>query len=297
LHEGIAKNLEIRWRAKNSGFLSPATQSLLAEALRKDDFVTFEQMHPSFAKLPSAKMAQLAYAQVATLIDFLVQEKGGWQTLVKVLEEMSDGKDYEVAFAKIYHEPMSALLKEWKKWLKAQGFQEVKGLDPVTLHFVDVEEKASEEQKLDRLELAQVPSKSAREHLHLGDLLRYRGRVKGSITEYLRARDNVQGVSPIIATKLGQAYNQIGEFEKTSQEMQEVLRYYPQEGLAFRLLGDAQLGQKKYKEAGLNFERALHINPFNPFLYHSLHQVQKKLGHKDKAQQAKRSLEILNGGI
>jgi tetratricopeptide (TPR) repeat protein len=121
--------------------------------------------------------------------------------------------------------------------------------------------------------------------------------VKGSITEYLRARDNVQGVSPIIATKLGQAYNQIGEFEKTSQEMQEVLRYYPQEGLAFRLLGDAQLGQKKYKEAGLNFERALHINPFNPFLYHSLHQVQKKLGHKDKAQQAKRSLEILNGGI
>jgi len=74
-HEGLAKKLESRWRTKEGESLSPSMQNHLAKALRKDQFVTFQQMHPSFAKLPSADLAQLAYGQVTSFIDFL--EKGG----------------------------------------------------------------------------------------------------------------------------------------------------------------------------------------------------------------------------
>ncbi len=59
LHEGIAKFEEIRWRAKKGGEMSISSQSLLSDALKKNELITFEKMYPSFAMLPSQEQAQL----------------------------------------------------------------------------------------------------------------------------------------------------------------------------------------------------------------------------------------------
>ena len=48
--------------------LEVSKQSLLAGALKTDQWVTFEQMHPSMAFLPSPELAGLAYAQVASMM-------------------------------------------------------------------------------------------------------------------------------------------------------------------------------------------------------------------------------------
>ena len=40
----------------------------IAEALRRDNLVSFDEMHPSLAKMPSAERAALAYAQLASLM-------------------------------------------------------------------------------------------------------------------------------------------------------------------------------------------------------------------------------------
>jgi len=63
LHEGIAKYSESRWRGKG-GELSAWSAALLKQALEKKQLVTFEQMHPSMAKLPSQEAAALAFAEV-----------------------------------------------------------------------------------------------------------------------------------------------------------------------------------------------------------------------------------------
>src|SRR5690606_21850179 len=67
LHEGLAKYSESLWRDGVPGLaLDPASENLLASAVKKNDLVTFEQMHPSMAKLPSQEKTALAFAEVFT---------------------------------------------------------------------------------------------------------------------------------------------------------------------------------------------------------------------------------------
>ena len=88
LQEAVAKYLDARWRDGTDRFrLSVRQQGLLAEALRKDDLVTFDEMHPSLAKLPTAERASLAYAQLATLMQYCF-EVGGEEVLLRVLPKV-----------------------------------------------------------------------------------------------------------------------------------------------------------------------------------------------------------------
>ena len=67
LHEGIAKFQESRWRAEPGAHLDPPQEDLLARSLAADKLITFEQMHPSMAKLPSQEAAGLAFAEFIQL--------------------------------------------------------------------------------------------------------------------------------------------------------------------------------------------------------------------------------------
>ena len=59
LHEGIAKFQETRWRDAPGHKLDPPQEDLLARSLKKDQLITFEQMHPSMALLPSQRLPLL----------------------------------------------------------------------------------------------------------------------------------------------------------------------------------------------------------------------------------------------
>src|SRR6185436_15697416 len=74
LHEGIAKHLETRWREPQPEPLDPRMGSVLAEGLETGHWVTFAQMHPSMAKLPSAALVSLAFSEVATTVEMLRQD-------------------------------------------------------------------------------------------------------------------------------------------------------------------------------------------------------------------------------
>ena len=73
LHEGIAKFQESRWRSAPGAALDPPQENLLARSLKADKLVTFEQMHPSMAKLPSQEAAGLAFAEVHTVIGIFIE--------------------------------------------------------------------------------------------------------------------------------------------------------------------------------------------------------------------------------
>ena len=59
LHEGIAKYEENRWLENITPKLPVSLESLMAEAVEKDYFITFEQMHPSLAKLKRGRTQRL----------------------------------------------------------------------------------------------------------------------------------------------------------------------------------------------------------------------------------------------
>ena len=84
--EGIAKVLESRWRLDEPEPLDPRLSSVLAEGRETGRWVTFQEMHPSMAKLPSAALVSLAFAQVASGIEML-REDGGDEALQALIRQ------------------------------------------------------------------------------------------------------------------------------------------------------------------------------------------------------------------
>ena len=125
LQEGIAKYLDNRWRdGKNRFHLDPRSEGLLAKAIESGELVTFEQMHPSLAKLPSAEMAALAYAQLATLMAYGF-EQGGEDLLKRVLPRVKTGEDPRVALAtEAGFTNLDEMLKGWEAWIRARNLKD-----------------------------------------------------------------------------------------------------------------------------------------------------------------------------
>jgi hypothetical protein len=80
LHEGVAKWWESRWRGAGGQDYEPYAAALVRRAIETNALVTFEQMHPSMAKLPTQELATLAYAQVLLAVEHLVRRSGGCWT-------------------------------------------------------------------------------------------------------------------------------------------------------------------------------------------------------------------------
>ena len=74
MHEGIAKLLETRWR-DDLNYMSPIMETILSGALKNDYRVPLGDMMPSLAKLKTAKDVQLAYAEVSTMMEYLLEKK------------------------------------------------------------------------------------------------------------------------------------------------------------------------------------------------------------------------------
>ena len=80
LHEGIARYYETVWRNPVQGprpdYLTPANETLLATAVERQEFVSFKDMEPSLIRLDTPQQVQLAYAEVASAVDYIRQAKG-----------------------------------------------------------------------------------------------------------------------------------------------------------------------------------------------------------------------------
>ena len=125
LQEAIAKYLDNRWvDGKDHFHLDPRSEGLLAKALVSGELVTFEQMHPSLAKLPTAEMAGLAYAQLATLMAFGF-EKGGEDILKRILPRVGAGEDPRVVLAtEAGFSTLAEMLDGWKNWMAGRNLQQ-----------------------------------------------------------------------------------------------------------------------------------------------------------------------------
>ena len=119
LQEGTAKALESRWRTGEDQFsLEPSARTQLAKALETGELVPFEAMHPSLALLPSAEMASLAYAQLASLVSYCMKTAGD-DVLVATFAAIRSGVDPRVALSTaVGFSDFAALEQGWKADLK-----------------------------------------------------------------------------------------------------------------------------------------------------------------------------------
>lgn len=293
LHEGMARFYETRWRKpvppKDAAedYLTPANQTLLVQALEKNQFVGFKKMEPSLIHLETPEQVQLAYAEAASAIDYINQSKGkaGVRELLATLNETSTSE----AISKVFGLSFDAFEVQWKNFLKQKGLKEIEG---TRVRRLKVKKDQNEDQEI--VELKEIQSAVARNRTHLGDQLSNKGRTVAAANEYQRALQ-ASPHSPIILNKLGRVLIQMNRYPEALTPLKKALDLDPDNGGTYVQLGRIYHATKNYQETKNALEEAIQINPFNPLIFKLLTEVYASLGEKEKAQLAKASLDKLLG--
>lgn len=288
LQEGIAKYLDARWRTGTSAYKpSVYQQGLLAEALAGDTLVTFDQMHPSLAKLPSADMAALAYAQLATLLQFSF-ERGGEDLLLRVLPRVGAGEDpRQVLAEEAGFSNLDALLTAWKGWLRAQTFiqRDLDALPTVVDGGSDVE---TDPVLASHGELARW--------VRLGDLLLERDRPRAALVEYAKAMPADEPESPLTANRVARAHLELGDPLSARLALLRSLENYPDFTLTHKTLGEIHRLDGRRQEAARAYAEAALLNPFDPTVQEQLAQLYAELGDTAAARRHEGYLRVLRRG-
>jgi tetratricopeptide (TPR) repeat protein len=302
IHEALAKYEDSRWRAGEPLYrpgLSPDRESLLAKALRQNTLITFEQMHPSMALLPSREATALAFSEVFTVTQFLLERKG-YAGIQELLQNMRDGDSDMQAIEKVYNLDRKSFERGWLAWLKRQNYRILSGEEMLKPPGARRERAASSERSL-----LKQKDPNLRDFFHLGQLLRARGRTRASVVEYQKAVDHAgprHVALWMLSDKLGIALAALG-FEKQAQKAFETsLRVNPDDQEAHLRLGSLLLEKEPYR-AWLHFRECLRLNPLDPRVHRLAHKAAVALDRqgdeleewREHRRRHQRALKILAG--
>jgi tetratricopeptide (TPR) repeat protein len=275
-HEGLAKYEETRWR-NGPSYLSPLYQTLLARALTQKRLIGFGQMEPSLIKLETPEDVQLAYAQAASAIEFII-DRNGQGKLTEIMNRMagSTTEGAGEAIREVLGLQFSDFEEKWKEYL---GSKELKAVDSVVLHRYKVKEGKADEERMD---MEEIKSLVARNRAHLGDRLKERGRISAAVLEYRRAMAETQDSVPIMS-RLSSALVDLGRNEEALEILNRMKEISPDHPTPHTKLGQVYLEMKDFKKAKEAFENSIQINPFNPEVHLGLAQAYEALVDKTSA--------------
>ncbi len=251
LQEGLARLEQTRWRHPPELQLSATEQALLAAALRKGRLITFDEMHPSMAKLPSQEAAALAYAEVYTLVGWM-QGKVGYRGIREALIAQRDGKSARRAVAEVLGMSWTAVEKEWRNHLKV-GDTKARAGKPIKFAKGGVDSE--------NVGLEQVNTR-ARKHARLGGMLRARGQNDAAALEYEKALAG--GPEPFVAGKLARTLVELGRFDRAIELVTPLVAADDHDAVAAVTLGMARSARHQWPEAITAYEQALGVSPFDP---------------------------------
>lgn len=285
LQEGIAKYFETGWRKKDGGGLTPWSKSLLRQAIISGDIVTFEEMGNSFANLRSARRAALAFAEVETMVEYIVKNYG-METLRKMIKEYKNSIDEGDVMARILNTTKDNFLSEWKKFAKSLVVDAPKSADviyPQVKEFSEVNEEAD-----------YVKNKNARDAMILAEIMQERGRLDAAIIEYKKAVKSSPD-SPYVINKLCSLLikkNRITEARQLLENVAELYPDYPQTFINLSKIYIATNDNAKLEDALL---KANAINPFDPYVHNELYLLYKRTERDKEAGRESRIINILEG--
>ncbi len=255
LQEGTAKLLERRWRDPRAPYvLEPTSRVLLERATRDGKLLTFEQLHPSIALLPSQDDATLAFAQVSTFMnDFVLNQGEG--TLRAAFALVAGGKDAKEALAQAAHQSFAALEKSWRSKLP-KAANDVPAPRKLARRF-----RAGHEETPD--ESADVTQAEARRFMRLGDLLWSAQHPRAAMLEYDKAH-RADADDPIVAARLARAALAGGDPARSLAALEPLMARYPEHAPAHDVRGEALAALGRNDEARTNLIESIRINPFDP---------------------------------
>ncbi len=288
LQEGLAKHLETRWRGSKDSGLSVHQQSLLAKAVASGEFVPFEKFKHSMAYLDSGDQAALAFAQVSTMVAYLI-EKGGDPALKGVMDRIRDGETSELAVAEAAgHTDFADFRSGWLAWLREQPLIQAQiATLPVVLDG-------------NGGDFAEDPLLSARADLarfaRLGDLLREAKRPMAALVEYRKAMDPEAPPSPLLMAREASCLLDLEQPTEALKAVAKGVVLYPEFTLLQIVHGRILDALGRPKAAVTAWQAAHDLNPFDPEVQAALVAGWTALGNPDRAERHRKYGRILQSG-
>ncbi|HEY7957828.1 MAG TPA: hypothetical protein VII38_21125 [Polyangia bacterium] len=290
LHEGLAKYEERRWRGphETTGGLTPTMEHLLATGLANHHLITFEQMHPSMAKLPSQEDTALAFAEVYMVVDYL-NTRVGWDGIRKVIAGLKSGDSDAQAVARVVGKPFDQFQRDWRGWLRTRKLRAHPGLKPTELKFRKGKASASEDDSGD------IGEERARKLARLGGMLRARHRLRAAAVEYEKAQAIAGADNPQIANKLARTWLELGDAGRAIAAAEPALELYPDQAGPNATLGAAWLDKGDDGKAEKYLDQAISISPFDPAPHCGLQKIYQQKNDPRKQREAD-ACRLLGGG-
>jgi tetratricopeptide (TPR) repeat protein len=270
-HEGLSKYEETRWR-DGPTYLSPLYQTLLAQAQADDKLIAFAKMEPSLIHLETPEEVQLAYAQAACAIEFIINSAGD-EGLKQVMNAMARARTKGAADA--IKEVLGLEVPEFEeKWAQFLASKELESLAGARVYRYKVREGKVDAQRMD---LEEIKSLVARNRAHLGDRLKERGRTGAAVLEYRRALSETQDSVPVM-NRLSSALIDLGRDQDALNVLKRILELAPDHPTPYTQLGQVYLKRNDFEQAKAAFEESIQINPFNPEVHVGLANAYAALG-------------------
>ena len=288
LHEGVARYYETVWRNPRQGarpdYLTPANETLLANAVERQEFVSFKDMEPSLIRLETPQQVQLAYAEVASAVDYIQQAKGpsGIREVLSLVNRLSTAEAIEAVMGV----PLEGFEADWRRFVEGQGLKVVPGS---RLRRFKVAEEGDAPPPVD---LSEIQSEIARNRTHLGDRLRQRGRLRAAGAEYrraLRAGPN----STVILNRLGETLIHSRKYGDALPHLQKARYLDPDQVHTLYLMGRLHHEAGDHGRAWRALQEALQINPFHPGVYQVLVRIYEATGDDAAARKTRQVMSRL----
>jgi uncharacterized protein HemY len=289
LQEGIAKWSETRWRGAGGESFSPVSAALVRRALEQDKLVTFEQMHPSMAKLPTQEMAALAYAEVVLAVELLVQ-RAGPNAIGLALGRVAAGRPADLAVAETMGLTWTDFLAAWKRHMRERPLPRGGEHELSRLRFKDDPKQGGP-----WAEWAALPDQASRDHARLGQLMRERSRWTAARIQYRKAIDRAGTRVPILANQFAIAAVMSGQKAEAEKVLLDAIAWSPDYAALRVQLARLLIERKEHAAARTHLVEANRQDPFDPEIHAGLALAAEALGDAGSASRERRFAEILSG--
>ena len=286
LQEGLAKWFEQDWRGGGEP-LSPVSAAMVRDAARKGTLVTFEEMHPSIAKLPSQERASLAYAEVVLAVERMVAQ-GGPPVIGTVLDLLAAGKDARDAVATALRIPFDRFLDDWKRHMVERPLPRGGEHELRKLRFRDDPKHGGTWS-----EWAEIQDEKARGYARLGDMMRARGRWAAARIELGKAYERVGARIPILSDQLALAALQSGQEQLAEKVLVDAIGWNPEYPALHVHLARLLARREDWARVQEHLLLANRRDPFDPEIHGGLARALKALGDPQGASREERFLRIL----
>lgn len=291
LHEGLARSLQGLWRGLSPLQLDRDERLTLLAARKKNKFISWQQMHPSMALLPSQEDTALAFAEVHHALAWMLQRSAGPgqapQTAAgKLIGLFGQGLDESAALRQFGGMPRDQLQSTWKKDLWRLDLHDELLPDGQMRRPMLVFRGAGDAS-------ARVSQPDARRHAELGDRLLVLGRPLAAALQYQKALAYGGTDGPLLVTRLVRVLLDLGKIKDAEGLLEPALLDHPDHAPLHILHARAKVLQSRWQEALEALRVAYWFNPFDPQLHVLAAQAHGALGQRAEEDAARQRAQLV----